>query len=171
MDNITTIYSETSFFDWLLANKEERKIIKFAKEMAKAINLDLKEIARNNECANLSLPQIGNTKLIIKGGHIEKWRVYFLSPHYACVAYPWIKGTTYISELFGGNISIKANDDNISRYYLKTFAINQYSFKANIEEEKTKLEIYSWLNNHVDESLNWVNGKLAKNGKLPKLKL
>ena len=41
MDNITTIYSGTSFFDWLLANKEKRKIIKFAKEMAKAINLDL----------------------------------------------------------------------------------------------------------------------------------
>ena len=164
MDNITTIYSGTSFFDWLLANKEERKIIKFAKEMAKTINLDLKEIARNNECANSNLHQIGNTKLIIKGGHTEKWRVYFLSPHYACVAYPWIKGTTYISELFGGNISTKAND-NISKYYLKTFAMNQYSFKANIEKEKTKLEIYSWLNNHVDESLNWVNGKL------PKLKL
>lgn len=164
MDNITTIYSRTSFFDWLLANKEERKIIKFAKEIAKAINLDLKEIARNNECANSNLHQIGNTKLIIKGGHTEKWRVYFLSPHYACVAYPWIKGTTYISELFGGNISIKDND-NISRYYLKTFAMNQYSFKVNIEVVKTKLEIYSWLNNHVDESLNWVNGKL------PKLKL
>lgn len=165
MDNIMTIYSGTSFFDWLLANKEERKIIKFAKEMAKAINLDLKEIARNNECANSNLHQIGNTKLIIKGGHTEKWRVYFLSPHYACVAYPWIIGTTYISELFGRDISIKANDDNISRYYLKTFAMNQYSFKANIEKEKTKLEIYSWLNNHVDESLNRVNGKL------PKLKL
>lgn len=78
MDNIMTIYSGTSFFDWLLANKEERKIIKFAKEMAKAINLDLKEIARNNECANSNLHQIGNTKLIIKGGHTEKWRVYFV---------------------------------------------------------------------------------------------
>lgn len=165
MDDVITIYSGTSFFDWIWANKEERKIIKFAKEMTKAINLDLKEIARNNECANLSLPQIGNTKLIIKGEHTEKWRVYFLSPHYACVAYPWIKGTTYISELFGGNLSIKGNDHNISRYYLKAWSINHYPFKLNIEEEKTKLEIYDWLNHHVDETLNWVNGKL------PKLKL
>lgn len=165
MNDVITICSETSFFDWLFANKDERKTIKFAKEMAKTIDLDLKEIARNDECANLNLPQIGNAKLIIKGAHTEKWRVYFLSPHYACVAYPWIKGTTYISELFGGNISIDGNDNNMSRYYLQTFAINHHPYKTYIEEEKTKLEIYDWLNHHVDESLNWVNGKL------PKLKL
>lgn len=73
MNDVITIYSETSFFDWLFANKDERKTIKFAKEMAKTINLDLKEIARNDECANLNLPQIGNAKLIIKGAHTEKW--------------------------------------------------------------------------------------------------